>query len=227
VISGTGRPSEVIGLCFHGIGAPAPGAGQDAAEYFISRDLFLAVLDDVMTRPEVDLTFDDGYASDVEIALPALVQRGLTARFFPLAGRLGKSGHLDESDVRVLAAAGMPIGSHGMRHRSWRRLDTAGLDEELDTARSLIADAAGGPVTTAACPFGEYDRQVLSALRHHGYRQVFTSDRRRAETGRWLQPRYSVRQGDTMASISEDILTPRPLRERLRGSAAGLAKAWR
>jgi hypothetical protein len=56
---------------------------------------------------------------------------------------------------------------------------------------------------------------------------VFTSDRRRAGAGNWLQPRYSVRQGDTMASIREEILTPRPLRERLRGTAAGLAKAWR
>ena len=63
----------------------------------------------------------------------------------------------------------------------------------------MIAEAAGEPVTSAACPFGAYDRQVLAALRRHGYSQVFTSDRRRARLGDWLQPRYSIRRNDTVS----------------------------
>ena len=220
-------PDAVVGICFHGIGAPRPGLEPEADEYFVGRDLFLAVLDDLARHPAVDLTFDDGFASDAGIALPALRERGLSASFFPLAGRLGSPGCLDAAGVRALADAGMTVGSHGMAHRSWRGLDAQSAEEELTVARSMIAEAAGQPVTSAACPFGAYDRRVLAALRRHGYSRVYTSDRRRAHRGDWLQPRYSIRHDDTVDTIRENILAPRPLRERLRGEVASRAKAWR
>ncbi len=221
------RPDEVTGLCFHGIGTPGAAVEDDAAGYFISRDLFLRLLDVAAERPDIDLTFDDGYASDVEVALPALGERKLTARFFPLAGRLGRPGYVSADDVRALAAAGMPVGSHGMRHRSWRGLDAPARAEEFVRARTVLAEAADAAVTTAACPFGEYDRQVLGSLRRLGYDRVFTSDRRRASAGGWLQPRYSVRASDTLDGVREGTLAPPALRRRIRDTAAGRAKAWR
>ena len=221
------EPGEVVGICFHGIGTPAAGLEPAAHEYFVGQDLFLAVLDETAGRPSVQLTFDDGYASDVEAALPALAERGLTATFFPLAGMLGQPGYLNTDGVRALSAAGMTVGSHGMRHRSWRGLDAGAEHEELTVARSLIAAAAQTPVTTAACPFGSYDRRVLGTLRRHGYAQVFTSDRRRARAGAWLQPRYSIKRGDTLDSVREDILAPRPVAERVRRVAAVRIKALR
>jgi peptidoglycan/xylan/chitin deacetylase (PgdA/CDA1 family) len=220
-------PDVIVGICFHGIGAPPAGLEPAAHGYFVSTDLFLAVLDEAARLPAVQLTFDDGYASDVEVALPAIAERGLTATFFPLAGMLGRPGYLDEGGIRELSAAGMVVGSHGMGHRSWRGLDAESERQELAVARSLIEAAAQAPVTTAACPFGSYDRQVLGALRRHGYSQVFTSDRRRARAGAWLQPRYSVRRGDTLGSVRQNILAPRPVSERFRCVAASRVKAWR
>jgi hypothetical protein len=114
-----------------------------------------------------------------------------------------------------------------MRHRSWRGLDAGSEHEELTVARSIIGAAAQAPVTTAACPFGSYDRRVLGSLRRHGYAQVFTSDRRRARAGAWLQPRYSVKRGDTIDSVREHILAPRPVAERVRRVAAVRIKALR
>jgi peptidoglycan/xylan/chitin deacetylase (PgdA/CDA1 family) len=219
--------AEIVNVLFHGIGTPHPGADPDALDYFIGVDFFHAVLDEVQSRPEVRISFDDGYSSDVEVALPALKQRGLSASFFPLAGYLGKPGYVNADDVRALADAGMTIGSHGMEHRSWRGLDAAAAADEFVAARSIIAKAAGADVTTAACPFGLYDRTVLSRLRRHGYRHVFTSDRRRAEPGGWLQARYSIVAGDSMQSVRSGILAPRPFRERARNAAAGRVKAWR
>jgi peptidoglycan/xylan/chitin deacetylase (PgdA/CDA1 family) len=217
----------ITGICFHGIGEPSAGLEPDCHEYFVSAGLFLAVLDEAVARPGISLTFDDGYASDVEVALPALRERGLTATFFPLAGKLGQPGYLDEAGVRALSAAGMPIGSHGMWHRSWRGLDAQTEREELAVARSLIGFASQAPVRAAACPFGSYDRRTLSALRRHGYEQVFTSDRRRARAGAWLQPRYSILRSDTLGNIRENILAPRPAAERVRCAAAARVKAWR
>jgi peptidoglycan/xylan/chitin deacetylase (PgdA/CDA1 family) len=227
MIAANSSQAEIIGICFHGIGTPDSALDQEAAAYFVSREFFLAVLDEVADRPDVDLTFDDGYASDVEVALPAILERGLSARFFPLGDMLGRPGFLDGTGVRALAAEGMTVGSHGMRHRSWRGLDPKSEHEEFVLARAAIAEASGVPVTSVACPFGAYDRRVLTALRHHGYVQVFTSDRRRARVGDWLQPRYSVLRGDSVGRVRDDILAPRPLHERMRCAAAARIKAWR
>jgi peptidoglycan/xylan/chitin deacetylase (PgdA/CDA1 family) len=221
------EPDVIVGICFHGIGTPSAGLDPAAHEYFVSEDLFLAVLDESARTPGVQLSFDDGYASDVEVALPALADRGLTATFFPLAGKLGQPGYLDEGGVRALSAAGMAVGSHGMHHRSWRGLDAESEHEELTVARSVLGAAAQVPVTAAACPFGSYDRRALGTLRRHGYAQVFTSDRRRARAGAWLQPRYSIKRDDTVQSVREHILAPPPVSERVRRGAAVRVKALR
>jgi peptidoglycan/xylan/chitin deacetylase (PgdA/CDA1 family) len=220
--------TTVVNICFHGIGTPGSDLEPEAAEYFVSRAVFLAVLDEMMEHSALtQLSFDDGYVSDIETALPALRERGLSAIFFPLAGSLGQPGHVAAADLCALTDAGMTIGSHGMRHRSWRGLDAESAAEEFTIARSVIAEAAGIPVEAAACPFGAYDRHTLSALRYHGYARVFTSDRRRAQLGSWLQPRYSVLHDDTARTVRDNVLAPRPFKERLRGAAAARVKAWR
>jgi peptidoglycan/xylan/chitin deacetylase (PgdA/CDA1 family) len=221
------EPTTVIGISFHGIGKPHPSVSDEDQAYFVSRDFFLSLLDEIVERREVELSFDDGYVSDVEIALPALVERSLSARFFPLAGRLGEPGFVDANCIEALSSAGMMIGSHGMHHRSWRALDSDSMDEELSLARSIIAKAAGKSITTAACPFGAYDRHVLRALRRCGYTKVFTSDRRRAQTDAWLQPRFGIKPEDTLQSVRNNILAPRPTHDRVRRAVSVRLKAWR
>ena len=97
----------------------------------------------------------------------------------------------------------------------------------LTTARQMLAEAVGTPVDAAACPFGAYDRGSLQALREQHYGTVFTSDRRRARRGAWLQPRYSVRRDDTLQTVREQILAEPPARQQALGALAGRLKAWR
>ncbi|MFI7544404.1 polysaccharide deacetylase family protein [Actinoplanes sp. NPDC049599] len=217
----------VINICFHGIGTPQRELEPGEDRYWVSEELFLAVLDEVREWPAVRLSFDDGNTSDVEIGLPALLARGLTADFFVLAARLESAGSLDEKAVRQLHDSGMGIGSHGMWHRPWRGMDPATSDAELVQARDRLAAVVGTGVDTAACPLGRYDRRLLGRMRQLGYTRVFTSDRRRARAGSWLQPRYSVRRDDTPGSLrAEALVGPGPL-SRLKLEAVGTVKRLR
>ena len=101
----------------------------------------------------------------------------------------------------------MRIGSHGMDHRPWRGLDDRELDRELVEARDRLAAVAGAPVDQAALPLGRYDRRLLRRLRRLGYARLHTSDRRWARAGAWLQPRFSLRRGDTVDSVRREMLT--------------------
>jgi peptidoglycan/xylan/chitin deacetylase (PgdA/CDA1 family) len=218
---------EHVNILFHGIGSPQRELepGEDA--YWITEDSFAAILDEVAAWPSVSLSFDDSNSSDVEIALPALLERGLTAEFFVLAGRLDSPGSLGESDLRDLLKNGMAVGTHGMHHHPWRGLSPATAQAELSDARDRIANVIGQPVTRAACPLGRYDRTTLSTLRRLGYTTVFTSDRRPASPGAWLQPRFSVYDNDAPASVRASVARSRQLLVRARNAAATLVKSWR
>lgn len=216
-----------VNITFHGVGEPPRPLDPGEADVWVSEESFLGVLDRIAGLGDVSVSFDDGNVSDVELALPALRERGLHATFFVVAGRLGAPHFVDEDDVHALVEAGMEIGCHGMRHRPWRGLDARALHEELVEARAILQDVAGHPVTRAACPFGSYDRRVLGTVRRSGYHHVYTSDRGLARSGSFVQARNSIGPGD-----GSDVLTgiaglessaPRALGRR----AKLMAKRWR
>jgi peptidoglycan/xylan/chitin deacetylase (PgdA/CDA1 family) len=198
---------RVVNLTFHGIGTPAHTVEPSEAKVWVGEDRFLATLDAARTRPHVRISFDDGNRSDVELALPALLERGMTATFFVLAGRLDDPRYLGPADVRALVDAGMTVGSHGMHHRDWRRLSDDELDEELVTARTRLEDAAGTAITEASVPFGSYDRRVLARARRCVAR-LYTSDGGSARGGAWLQPRTSLTRADPPGSPTLELAGP-------------------
>jgi peptidoglycan/xylan/chitin deacetylase (PgdA/CDA1 family) len=195
----------IIHLCFHGIGTCAREREPGEARYWVAKDLFRRVLDEVPGRDHVRLSFDDGNRSDLEVAAPELVERGLQAEFFALAGRLDDPASLDGDALVQLRRLGMGIGSHGWNHVPWRGLSPTEERLELVAARDALVAASGGPVDKVALPLGRYDRRLLHSLRRQGYRAVYSSDRRPARSGAWLQARYSVTASDTVESVKRII----------------------
>ncbi len=193
------RPT--VHLCFHGIGTGVVEREPGESRYWVTEDAFRRMLDRIVDLPRVAVSFDDGNRSDADIAFPALQERGLTATFFALAGRLDDPASLSPADLRELRGAGMRIGSHGWHHMSWRGLTDADAQRELVDARAALAEAAGTAITEAALPLGQYDRQTLTRLRAASYRAVYTSDRFAARDGAWLRPRHSVTAHDTPESV--------------------------
>jgi peptidoglycan/xylan/chitin deacetylase (PgdA/CDA1 family) len=217
----------MINICFHGIGSPRRSLEADEDAYWISEDLYARVLDEVVQRRDVTLSFDDSNISDIELGLDGLLQHQLTATFFVIAGRLGQAGSLAAGDLAELRRHGMKIGTHGMEHVPWRSLTYPQRQREFVDARKIIADAAGAPVCEAALPLGRYDRSVLSNLRGLGYHRVYSSDRRRTSANAWLQSRFSIRADDTIESIRSTVLARQPWLHQLKTTAIGVVKQFR
>jgi peptidoglycan/xylan/chitin deacetylase (PgdA/CDA1 family) len=218
---------DIVNLTVHGIGPTVRelDAGED--ETWVRVDQFEQVLDAIKGREDVRITFDDGNASDVEIALPALRERGLTGEFYVLAGRLGEPGRLTADQVRELDQAGMKIGSHGWAHTDWRKIDAGEALQEMVRANQLLGELVGRPVTHVAIPFGSYDRNVLRRLHRAGVARAYTSDGGRARRDAWLQPRTSLRH-DIDEAWTREVLDGVPsLPSRARGAAARLVKRTR
>lgn len=190
-------------LTFHGVGEPEVCGADFDPEMWIPHERFLELLGAI--PPEVIITFDDGFASCWELAIPALQERGLKAHFFVTEGKLGSNGYLSLRQVKDISLAGMTIGSHGMRHRPWRKLDGAALHEEIFEAKERIEAIIGTSVTEAACPFGAYDRRALNALKRSGIERVYTSDRAIPISNSWIIPRYTIRRSDTEKYLEEVV----------------------
>jgi peptidoglycan/xylan/chitin deacetylase (PgdA/CDA1 family) len=219
-------------LSLHGIGTPHDSVSAEESFFWITRQAFTALLDNIVAaRAKVDIpiiiTFDDGNASDAIIALPELVRRGLKAAFFVCAGRIGVPHYLDRPALADLIAAGMEIGTHGKDHKKWRGLDDSALNTEIREARRHIEDLCGMAVRKAAIPFGSYDRRLLQRLRDEPFECVYTSDRGLARSDAWLKPRDTMDSTWREADI-ERVLAARPaLKTRLRRNVAMFYKRIR
>lgn len=221
-MNGRDRKGRFI-LTFHGLGEPSSQVAPDELAYWVGERSFREMIEFVAARPHpqlppIEVTFDDGNVSDIQIALPLLLENGLFARFFVLAGRIGGDGFLSKSDIRELSQAGMTIGSHGWDHVDWRKANRQQLDRELRDAKSLIEDVIGNNVSEVGIPFGHYNRWVIQHIQRCGFSSIFTSDGGMA-SGSQVSPRNTIRNGDDASAIvgliTKEMMITRKMRRKI------------
>ena len=151
----------------------------------------------------------------LEHALPVLAGLGLPGTVFAAVGPVGAPGHLDWSDLSVLAEAGWEIGSHTVTHARLVELDDAGLDQELRDSREAIEERLGRPCRSIAYPYGDTDARVRAAAARAGFTAGCTSEGTlRGDPLDW--PRVGVNGDDGLLAFR---LKTSLLGRALRGSA--------
>ena len=148
----------------------------------------------------VALTFDDGFASVLEHALPALAERKLAATVYCVAGRLGGrndwpsarpggfvSDLLSAGDVGKLAEAGIEVGSHGFLHAPLRISRGEQLEQEIVGSKDALEVLLRRPVRSFALPYGAAPTPAGRALLEHTYATVCTTRAALAGAGTDLQ----------------------------------------
>ena len=216
-------------LNFHGIGEAQRAYEDGEQPYWIDEARFHQCLDMVQgSSQDVILTFDDGNASDHNIAWPELKKRGLKAIYFVLAGKLGQAGYLTQNQVRALNANPLvQIGTHGMDHQAWPGLDNDELQREIGESISILGDICEKQITAAGLPFGRYDRRVMERLRARKITQIYSSDGTAKLTDRSPIPRFSVRSDTDMAALAAMISSPPAFMKRAKNEVRAWIKSLR
>jgi peptidoglycan/xylan/chitin deacetylase (PgdA/CDA1 family) len=156
-------------------------------------------------RNLVGITFDDGYSSVLEMALPELKRHGFGASVFVISGRLGGTNDWDEGpvfplmsapQVRELAGAGIEIGSHSSTHVRLAGLTGGQLADEISASRASLAELLGVPVRGFAYPYGSMDAAARQAVRDAGYDYACAVQTPVGELGLMALPRIYVGQRD-------------------------------
>jgi peptidoglycan/xylan/chitin deacetylase (PgdA/CDA1 family) len=112
------------------------------------------------------ITFDDGYRSVREVALPWLERFGYPAVVFVPTDFVGRTNRFDlESepeealcdwdDLRELAHRGVAVQSHGASHRAFSELTPDERVLELERSKAALEAELEQPVELIAYPYGD------------------------------------------------------------------------
>jgi peptidoglycan/xylan/chitin deacetylase (PgdA/CDA1 family) len=162
---------------------------KDDGWHVIDMAAFLRGLEAPRTLPEraALLTFDDGYRSIREIAVPWLARFGFSAVMFVPTDFVGRSSSFDAGDepeepicdwaeLRDLQRWGVSIQSHAASHRSFSKLDPAEQEAEVVKSKAVLEAELGTSVEALAYPYGDPGGNLnhsRMALHHAGYRAGF------------------------------------------------------
>jgi len=135
------------------------------------------------------ITFDDGFVSNLNLAVPAMREFGAKAINYLVADRIGKGSDwetaeggearplMDEPQVRDWLAAGHWIGAHTCTHPRLSKIPRERAREEILSSKKKLEDRFGQLVEHFAYPFGDYDDAVVEMVREAGFKTACTMDR--------------------------------------------------
>lgn len=160
-------------------------------------------------RKPIVLTFDDGYRSHVDVALPELEKRGWPGVLYLEVAAMKKPGAegIARADVRKLVNAGWELGAHTMTHPDLTTLDAAALTDEIAGSRKLLRKQFGVAVDAFCYPAGKYDDTVIAAVDDAGYASATTVEDGLAGPGDepFTRHRIRVNGSDSGATVVANI----------------------
>ena len=122
-----------------------------------------------LPKKPIVLSFDDGYRSVAQVALPAMRNRAWPGVLNLSVKNLRASGGLSERQVRRMIAAGWEFDSHTLMHPDLTGLEGEELAREITGSRRALRSLLGVDVDFFCYPSGRYDARVIEAVRRTGY----------------------------------------------------------
>jgi peptidoglycan/xylan/chitin deacetylase (PgdA/CDA1 family) len=176
----------------------------------------------VLSRSRVVvLTFDDGYAAQIDIAAELLSQYSMTATFFVISSLLRRNRSrllfagkehtfLGSEDLQQLVLNGFEIGSHSHTHAKLGSLPLEQMESEARLSKQILEEEINHEVISLSYPFGRQGAFSLtskSILKEIGYLSAFTQEGIEINftTDLLSLPRTSINHFDTIATFRRKL----------------------
>jgi peptidoglycan/xylan/chitin deacetylase (PgdA/CDA1 family) len=173
-------------------------------------------------RRVIVLTFDDGYADNLQYAAPILKELDFGATCFVVSDCIGTHNSWDAEQLRVRKplmdaqqvrgwlAEGFEVGSHTRSHPHLDRLDEAQAEAEIAGAKADLERLTGTRIDHFCYPYGSVNAPLAERVAAAGYRSAVTTQRgiARADDNRFLLPRVSINGGKGLLRFMLKAGTP-------------------
>jgi peptidoglycan/xylan/chitin deacetylase (PgdA/CDA1 family) len=117
------------------------------------------------------ISFDDGWETQFEYALPSLEKYHYPATFFVITNYIGRPGFISWPQLQALLTDGMRIGSHTKSHPRLTKIKySEKLWDEIYNSKTVLESQLEISVQEFAYPYGSYDAKAAAAVKQAGYR---------------------------------------------------------
>lgn len=225
-------------LAYHAVGECS--SADDRNNLFVSPAAFAQQMDDLARtrrvlplaevladelapgKPAVAITFDDGYRSVREHALPVLERNGFPATMFVPTAYIGDENRwnppcpcpldiMTADELRDADVRGLSIEAHGHAHTDLAEADEATAADDIAQSLGVLRSLLGREPRFLAFPFSHGSRDAQVAASRLGLDAAFSIDR--PGTGPFDRARVQV--------------TPYDSRRMFRFKTSGRYLAWR
>ncbi|UXM94783.1 polysaccharide deacetylase family protein [Bartonella sp. HY329] len=156
------------------------------------------------------ITFDDGFLSVFENAMPILNQHGFTATNYFVANEIAgqnnwdnpkakRAACMDITKIKQWLSYGHEVGSHTLSHPHLSQLSSNEAFIEINQSKQKLETALNIHVSSFAYPYGDENDSVRNIVEQAGYSNAVTTRRGRVQKNdkAFELPRHSVRRNDS------------------------------
>lgn len=161
-------------------------------------------------QPMVSITFDDGWQSVYDRALPLLKKHNFVSTHYINASSIETPNFMTAAELQQLHQAGHEIAAHSYEHVDLTSIGTGRLDDQLRKSEDGLA-AAGLATDDLAPPYGRMDAQV------QWYAGKYFNVVRGTDDG--INTRQNLDPEDLKVLYVTDETTPETLKEALAETA--------
>lgn len=141
----------------------------------------------------VAITLDDGYADNLESAMPVLQRHGFTATCYVVSALVGQFNTWDADrlgvrkpmmsveQLRAWQQGGMEVGAHTRTHVRLSQCDARQQRDEVHGCKAELEDRLGARIGQFCYPYGDHDDRAVDAVREAGFDAATTTRRGRAQ----------------------------------------------
>lgn len=160
----------------------------------------------------VGITFDDGYANNLEWALPVLRRHGFSATCYVVSSQIGGSNFwdhdhgvpaqalMDQPQLQAWVSAGQELGAHTSNHVDLTRVDERTAYREMADCKRDLESQLGVVVRHFCYPYGRYGPELMALARQLGFITATTTERARARPAddAFALPRVPILRSTTL-----------------------------
>jgi peptidoglycan/xylan/chitin deacetylase (PgdA/CDA1 family) len=160
---------------------------------------------DGFARGLVSITFDDGWVSQYNNALPILRELGITATNYIISGCVNVDPVcMTQAQIQELGDRGDEIGSHTVSHPHLTKITAAERNAELQDSQTELRRMFGpSAATNFAAPYGEHDHFTAATAQRYYATQRSTDSGFNTKSGFY---RYGLVGQNVLAHTPRDMV---------------------
>jgi peptidoglycan/xylan/chitin deacetylase (PgdA/CDA1 family) len=153
----------------------------------VSSDFILSVVDN---RRYYAITFDDGFTSVLDNALPEMEKKIVPCTIFIPTNYIGKNPNwhikgeifdsnekiMNEHQIKSLNNSLVKIGSHSLNHPDLTKIASNEQEKELIASKKYLEDLLNTEIYLFSFPYGSYNPKLIEIATSAGYRFIFSTE---------------------------------------------------